>query len=492
MPCGNGEAGRKHRLSRRMGVSGGKILEPALSSSRPLLPKVGTTVGAFSVVSRRDDDAVEVRDEAGRLMVLAFGDLDALEREAHAMRLLRESVTLPVVHGLHHDTRFGAYLVLEPRGDDAGNGSGDRARAWRVQSVLTLAKVIEQAGFAWVPDVRDVGEGKNGLVLHRLRGVVRLEDGEHGRDRLDASAVLGAIAIDLAATVAPSDLRALLRTNDRRRTIEAVEATLRAAAVNAPGDDVPGAGACSDIGLLRERNEDWVELAVVHLEGGRDAIIAVVCDGVSASKHADKASSIAAKTTRERIERSEEEAPVAVYDAVCDAHDEICKARDALGGESLGTTIVVAHVVGRRATIGWVGDSRAYFVPRPQGEHRAAMLTRDHSWLEEALASGATTYEDAIRSPFAHALTRCLGPLEGSEPAHSEPELVEIDLECPGVLILCTDGLWNYAPSADAVAEIVHALPDDASCTAIAHALVAYAIVRGGQDNVTVSAITIR
>ena len=56
-----------------------------------------------------------------------------------------------------------------------------------------------------------------------------------------------------------------------------------------------------------------------------------------------------------------------------------------------------------------------------------------------------------------------------------------------GRLVLCTDGLWNYAESAKDVASIT---PDGAPAS-VARSLVEWANAQGGQDNVTVVVIDV-
>ncbi len=100
-------------------------------------------------------------------------------------------------------------------------------------------------------------------------------------------------------------------------------------------------------------------------------------------------------------------------------------------------------------------------------------------------------------SPLAHALTRCLGPLEVEDPdAAAGPREVRIqeivpdvrarDLPGPGWIVLCSDGFWNYYSKADEVASLVRAAGPDASPADVARRLVNHALVRGGQDNTTV------
>lgn len=459
---------------------------PARPTGKPRpVPHAGARIGAWEVAAVRGDDAVAVH--AGEEIVLAFGDPVDLEREAHALRSVSRQLPVPEVVGVEVDEAWGPYLVLRERVSETGPVSLDLPRVHRaLRAILDVARTVERAGFAWSPRVDDVALTDEGPAIRRLRGAARLG----ARERLDGRAVLETIGAALTCAVPALPLELLRVVLPRHhvadRSLDAVEAELLAASVSLGerlDEEAQGAqrlASCSDVGLVRENNED----AVVTAETDR-ATFAIVCDGVSASRDAHLAAQIAAETARAGLVTSAEEPAAAMEYALRSAHEAICAVHARRGGEPLGTTIVAARVEGARLTIGWVGDSRAYWL----GDETAALLTHDHSWLEEALAAGVTTWEDAVRSPFAHALTRCLGPLEGGDSSHAEPEVIEVAVEGHGFLVLCTDGLWNYAPSADEIAALARAGRGNA--TGIARALVAAALSRGGQDNVTVAVVEV-
>ena len=96
------------------------------------------------------------------------------------------------------------------------------------------------------------------------------------------------------------------------------------------------------------------------------------------------------------------------------------------------------------------------------------------------------TMQDAETDAQAHAITRWLGA-----DAPDEPYLVETFVpEEPGRLVVCSDGLWNYAPSASAIADLVHRDPD-APTIEVARALVDFALAAGGHDNITVAVVDV-
>ena len=68
-------------------------------------------------------------------------------------------------------------------------------------------------------------------------------------------------------------------------------------------------------------------------------------------------------------------------------------------------TAVGVLVKGRRITIGWLGDSRAYWV----GADGARQLTTDHSWFNDVVGSGAMTAEQALKDKRARGIVRSLG-----------------------------------------------------------------------------------
>lgn len=243
-------------------------------------------------------------------------------------------------------------------------------------------------------------------------------------------------------------------------------------------------------GLLRDHNEDAAALASGTTPSGDPFHVMVICDGVSSSSHAEQASAIAARVLRDSLahfcrsgDAAFESLRGAVAEAIRDAHVGVCaQAIDYGDGEPPGTTCVAAVVLGDRAAVGWVGDSRAYWVTETEGQ----LLTRDHSWVNEVVASGVPL-EEALRSPHAHALTRCLGPLESESPqAIVEADVVSRALVGPGVLLLCSDGLWNYYPEPEAMHAVVHQCATRGTPSALASFLVARALARGGQDNVSV------
>jgi serine/threonine protein phosphatase PrpC len=137
-----------------------------------------------------------------------------------------------------------------------------------------------------------------------------------------------------------------------------------------------------------------------------------------------------------------------------------------------------AVVDGTAVTVCWLGDSRVYWLAADGPGSR--MLTRDDSVAEEMVASRLASVAEAMASPQAHVITRWLG---ADLPA-PEPHVARFEPEGPGVVLVCSDGLWNYRPEPAGLAAM--ALPAvQADPLAAALALVKFAVDAGGADNIT-------
>ena len=250
--------------------------------------------------------------------------------------------------------------------------------------------------------------------------------------------------------------------------------------------------AVSDRGLRHDRNED--RFAIAQGNGG---IVMVVCDGVSASRTSELASAALSQTIADTLGRALEAGAIedpetAMREAIHAGAAAVARAAPAAAqahDNPPSSTVVAALVRDGNATLGWVGDSRAYWITADE----ALPLTKDHSWMNAVVEAGDMTPEQAAAAPQAHAITRWIGADSGDA---SIPDTREFELSSPGTLLLCSDGLWNYAASPEAMhallqqahqptrSDTAEAGPD---ALAIASYLVQFANDSGGQDNVTVA-----
>ncbi|MEU3061982.1 protein phosphatase 2C domain-containing protein [Streptomyces subrutilus] len=253
-------------------------------------------------------------------------------------------------------------------------------------------------------------------------------------------------------------------------------------------EELGSVAAVSDRGLRHHRNEDSFAVAATALPDGSAATVAIVCDGVSSASRPDDASAAAAAAANETLLDA---LPRGAHpqEAMHEAILAAAAAVNALAPETPGAqnapacTLVGAVVSSGLLTIGWVGDSRAYWVP----DDRAALprrLTEDDSWAAQMVAAGLMGEAEAYADVRAHAITGWLG----ADAYDLEPHTATFKPDHPGVVVVCTDGLWNYAESARDMARV---LPSDAAVRPLhsAQVLVGHALDGGGHDNVTVAVV---
>jgi serine/threonine protein phosphatase PrpC len=256
---------------------------------------------------------------------------------------------------------------------------------------------------------------------------------------------------------------------------------------------LPGVAAVSNRGLRHEHNEDAFALHTLTVdEDGIAAVLAVLCDGVSRAPRPDLASGVAATAGSAALAAALRADAVAgepdVAAAVRAAADAAAGAVADLTGHlqlagSPACTFVAAAVLGGEVTVGWIGDSRAYWLP--SGAPAAGIrLTQDDTWYTEAVAMGRMSAAEAAADRRAHALTAWLGVDHPDAAVHIET----LRPTTSGVLVLCTDGLWNYRTTPEAIGA---ALPADAATDPLgaARELVEAALASGGRDNVTVAVL---
>ncbi|MFP8943434.1 PP2C family protein-serine/threonine phosphatase [Streptomyces fenghuangensis] len=254
-------------------------------------------------------------------------------------------------------------------------------------------------------------------------------------------------------------------------------------------EESEGVAAVSDRGLRHHRNEDSFAVSAVSLPDGSPAVIAVVCDGVSSATRPDEASAAAADSACASMRRSlprGADPRQAMHDALVAASEAV----NALAPEprdpvenAPACTIVGAVVAGDLLTVGWIGDSRAYWIPEDRST-APARLTEDDSWAAQMVAAGLMEEAEAYADARAHAITGWLG----ADAYEIDPHTASFTPDRPGVVVVCTDGLWNYAESAE---EMAGAVPADARTHPMRSArhLVGHALDGGGHDNVTVAVL---
>ena len=246
-------------------------------------------------------------------------------------------------------------------------------------------------------------------------------------------------------------------------------------------DTLAGIAGVTDRGLRHSTNEDAMAIGRVG-----DALVAIVCDGVSTTTKPEDVSLAAATAARDSLVASLESGDTDIEAALvrATAAAQTAAADEAeVDEQNPGAATYVATVVRSspdgivRTWTAWLGDSRAYWL---HGDD-AMQLTVDDVWWREQVAEGLLTEDEAHEDPRAQSITRWLG----ADSVDATPTVQQAEHDPGGRLLVCSDGLWKYVPEeSDVAAKISElSLNDPAQ---LAEGLVAFALERGGHDNTTV------
>lgn len=243
-------------------------------------------------------------------------------------------------------------------------------------------------------------------------------------------------------------------------------------------------GGVCDRGLQHSRNED-----ALGLWADGECAVLVVCDGVSSSTDADAASGAAVQAVRAGlVDTVAASAPgtdlaavmaVAFVDVAAAANQAIIAVTPAEAANAPSATVAAAVVCGDEVHFANLGDSRVYFLSGGDG----VLLSLDDSMAQAFIDQGMERSE-AEALPRAHAITKWLG----RDAVDIVPRVGSYRPTEPGWVLVCSDGLWNYASTpAELAAQLNAAAATTADPTLIAAGLVSWANAQGGRDNITVA-----
>ena len=262
-------------------------------------------------------------------------------------------------------------------------------------------------------------------------------------------------------------------------------ATLAVPTEDVAADLAPRAAAFSDVGRVRENNEDRVGLWARH-----GVLLAMVADGMGGAVAGEEASRLVTEAVQADFlgeargsetlqDLSESEISDKLRTAMRRANRAVIqRAQEHTEYQGMGTTMTLAFVRDNRVILAHVGDSRAYLVDGREGWIN--QITDDHSFVEALLTAGHITREQAAVHPMRNVLYRALGQVEDTEADLYSRNLTEGDW-----LILCSDGLTRHVSPT----EIAEQTAQSNNPNEVADALVTLANSRGGEDNVSVVVI---
>lgn len=243
-------------------------------------------------------------------------------------------------------------------------------------------------------------------------------------------------------------------------------------------------GHAQSVGLVRTHNEDALFALTGTLVAASNVIdfgVFLVADGMGGHWKGDRASAIAAQSVAQTIgghvfsgfmEETLDIADTSELELLMQTALRTCNSNVADAVPSGGTTLTAALLVGGRAVVGHVGDSRAYLIVSDD----MSQITADHSLVQRMQDLGEITPAQAELHPQRNVLLRAVG--QGDE--------LQVDVTTHSVhsgtgLLLCTDGLWGSLDDAHMLDIIVKSKDVQHGCESLVRA----ANRAGGRDNIT-------
>ncbi len=231
----------------------------------------------------------------------------------------------------------------------------------------------------------------------------------------------------------------------------------------------------TDKGAVRKENQD----AFRFLDGD-ETLCAVLCDGMGGAQSGSIASAMAVEAFMLHAgglftpDSSPAEMKSLLREAVNYANIKVYdRSFTDFSCMGMGCTLVGLLINKGRCLVANVGDSRAYLIS--DGEIR--QISRDHSLVEELVAKGELSWDEAARHPQKNIITRAIG-VEASVKC----DIFDFTPESGSRILLCSDGLSNVLSNGEILS--LSAASDELSPSA--DAMLRLALERGAPDNVTV------
>src|SRR5690242_7170917 len=237
----------------------------------------------------------------------------------------------------------------------------------------------------------------------------------------------------------------------------------------------------TDVGVVRDHNEDSAHMSP-------DEGFFIVADGMGGHAAGEVASAMAVETVKKTLEEAKAEIDAfkaspsdagrralvqLLQSAVLQAHQAVYqRGQTESDKQGMGTTLDVVLVAGAEAFVAHVGDSRTYLVR----DGRSSQITTDHTVAEVLVIEGKLTIEEAQVSPLRTILVNAIGVS-----ADVGVEMAHVTLKRGDRILLCSDGLHDYFPVEEEIAQRISAEKVGESLAE----MVELAKTRGGHDNIT-------
>jgi serine/threonine protein phosphatase PrpC len=246
-----------------------------------------------------------------------------------------------------------------------------------------------------------------------------------------------------------------------------------------------------DAGIKRRGNPNEDSLLAIEnftgLVAPQPVGLFIVADGMGGHGNGREASQLAIRAMREsvlmalRLGVEEDETLMEVLvEGVHSANHSVYK-RNQQQHADMGTTLTAALLWGTNVYVVNVGDSRTYMYRVSEGLYQ---VTKDHSVVARLVEQGAISVDEVYSHPKRNEIYRSLG----NHPT-VEVDSFTVPVGVDDVLLLCSDGLWEMVRDFE-IEQIIDACAPYSSH--LCGMLVQAALNRGGKDNISVIAVSVR
>lgn len=219
---------------------------------------------------------------------------------------------------------------------------------------------------------------------------------------------------------------------------------------------------------------------------GNKGTLLLVCDGMGGMNAGEVASAIGVETIKNLF------APQLLTSEVLANDESICaymkraiikadsrikeEAQKDSAKQGMGSTAVMAWLLGQKVYVAWCGDSRCYRYNSAMGLEQ---LSHDHSYVQDLVDTDQLKPELAFDHPNKNIITRSLGDPRGA----ARPDTKVFNLHVGDVILLCSDGLNDSLRDSEIAQSISRSLDSMGSCR---DALWNDSKQAGWHDNVTI------
>lgn len=251
-------------------------------------------------------------------------------------------------------------------------------------------------------------------------------------------------------------------------------------------------GTATHVGRVRHNNEDFVAKLDYSLDQSGAAEptgLYIVADGMGGYAEGEKASRDSVRqafrdfieghllhdlnTPTRSLHPQDEPTPLdATLRTLVEEANRLVYSKRREKGAKHGTTIVALLIIGARAAVANVGDSRAYLLR----DGALRQISEDHSFVYGLYKAGQISEEQIYTHPQKNEIFRSLGAEE-----NVQVDVYALDVRAGDRLLLCSDGLWEMVRNAQIASILTNAPTPQLACDR----LVAAAYDNGGADNIS-------